>query len=112
MSPSIYATIGQRLKAERLREGLTLEQLAEAAGISPSFLAYIENGKKKLSVQTLWKLAQALHLSPGALFENAATKASRTPVVSHQIDFLMRDRSPTQRKHLLRALRTLLNTRR
>jgi DNA-binding XRE family transcriptional regulator len=42
--------------------GLSLHALAEQAGISPSMLSEIENGKKEGSVRTLAALARALRV--------------------------------------------------
>ena len=48
MGKNIYDIVGDRIREERKRTGLTIEQLAESAGISTSFLAYIET-KKRIS---------------------------------------------------------------
>ena len=42
MPKSIYDILGDRVREERKKAGLTIERLAGLAGISPSFLAYIE----------------------------------------------------------------------
>jgi len=47
MRKNIYEVVGDRIREERKRAGLTIEQLAESTGISTSFLAYIETKKKK-----------------------------------------------------------------
>lgn len=58
-----YVALGERIRAERKRQGLTQEQLAELADISESFMGHIERGGRVLSVETLIKLANALNLS-------------------------------------------------
>ena len=55
--------IGLRLRSRREQKSLTRERLAEYADISVQFLADIETGRKGMTVQTLRKLAVALHLS-------------------------------------------------
>jgi DNA-binding XRE family transcriptional regulator len=47
----------------RQHRGLTLEQLAEKAGISKSFLSQIETGKRAGTVDKLQLIAQALNLT-------------------------------------------------
>ncbi len=58
-----YKELGKRIRAERRRQDLTQEKLAEMAGISDSFMGHIERGGRTLSIETLAKLANALSLS-------------------------------------------------
>lgn len=64
----IYAAVGRRIRSERSKVGLTLEELAEASSISASFLAYVEQGKKKASLVTIQKLADGLRIPVASLF--------------------------------------------
>ena len=48
--------------AARLRQGLSLRDLAERAEVSPSLLSKIENGKANPSVRSLHSIAEALSL--------------------------------------------------
>jgi transcriptional regulator with XRE-family HTH domain len=58
-----YKEIGRRIRAERRKQDLTQEKLAELSDISESFMGHIERGGRTLSVETLAKLANALGLS-------------------------------------------------
>ena len=58
-----YKELGKRIRAERRRQELTQEKLAEMADISDSFMGHIERGGRTLSIETLAKLANALNLS-------------------------------------------------
>jgi transcriptional regulator with XRE-family HTH domain len=58
-----YKELGKRIRAERRKQDLTQEKLAEMADISESFLGHIERGGRTLSIETLAKLANALNLS-------------------------------------------------
>ena len=58
-----YKELGKRIRAERRRQDLTQEKLAEMADISDSFMGHIERGGRTLSIETLAKLANALNLS-------------------------------------------------
>ncbi|MHB0997253.1 MAG: helix-turn-helix domain-containing protein [Elusimicrobiales bacterium] len=64
----IHAVLGERIREERKRAGLTMEKLAELSGISTSFLAYIETKRKKASLETIEKIALALRLPVSDLF--------------------------------------------
>ena len=66
----IYRTIGRRIREERKRSKLTIEQLAELAGISTSFLAYIERRERRARLETLARLADVLRIPIGNLLES------------------------------------------
>ncbi|MBI4802724.1 MAG: helix-turn-helix transcriptional regulator [Elusimicrobia bacterium] len=68
MGTDIYAVISGQLRLKRLQAGLTLEALAVNAGISTSFLAYLETNKKKPGLATIAKLAGALDIPVSELF--------------------------------------------
>lgn len=55
--------LGQNLQKARKEQHLTREQLAEKVGISVTFCANLECGNKMMSVDTLGKLMDALHVS-------------------------------------------------
>ncbi len=77
MEKDIYALVGARIRAERKRAGMTLEELAGQAGISASFLAYIEGNARKPSLATVDKLARGLGVPVPELFK--ALPGSRRP---------------------------------
>jgi antitoxin component HigA of HigAB toxin-antitoxin module len=57
------------LKAWREHRGLTLQALADAAGLSRAYVSQIEGGKRTGSAATLKSLAGALGVPVGALIE-------------------------------------------
>lgn len=61
--------IGTNLRRLRKARGLSQETLAHDAGMSLRFLAGLERGEENPSLQSLVKLATALGVKPGALFE-------------------------------------------
>lgn len=71
--------LGGRLRAERLRSGLTLRAAARQLGVSPAFVSQIENGKSQPSVATLYSLAQLLGTSIDALFQQAPPGEGGSP---------------------------------
>ena len=54
----------------RVQQGQSQEELAKKAGIARSHLAMIENGKKSASVETLWRIAEALNIMMSDLFKS------------------------------------------
>jgi transcriptional regulator with XRE-family HTH domain len=64
----VEAEVGARLRAERLRQGLSLRALAERVGVSASMLSQVEIGRSRASVSTLYAVVEELGLSMDALF--------------------------------------------
>ena len=52
--------IGEQLREERLRAGLTQEQLAEKIGTKKSFISRVERGHADIQLTTLVKLFSGL----------------------------------------------------
>lgn len=52
--------IGEQLKEERLRAGLTQEQLADRIGTKKSFISRVEKGHTDIQLSTLVKLFRGL----------------------------------------------------
>ena len=51
----------------RVQKGLTQESLSGLAGIARSHLAALENGEKTAKMDTVWRIAEALGISPSEL---------------------------------------------
>ncbi len=58
-----YKHIGHRIRQERIRNRLSQENLAELTNSSPQYISHIETARKKPSLETLIKIANALHVS-------------------------------------------------
>src|SRR5919108_2722642 len=54
--------VASNVRALRLQAGLTLADLAAAAGLGKSTLAQLESGRANPSVETLWAIAAALRV--------------------------------------------------
>lgn len=68
--------VGKRLRRVREQLGQTREQFAEQAGISPQFLAELENGKKGMSAETLFKICTRFDQSADYLLLGRHSDAS------------------------------------
>ncbi|HEV2528649.1 MAG TPA: helix-turn-helix transcriptional regulator [Thermomicrobiales bacterium] len=58
--PAVRQRVGPTIKALRLRKELSLHQLAETAGVSPSHLSRIERGLTVPSYEVLDRIADSL----------------------------------------------------
>lgn len=59
--------LGERVRAQRLRRGVTQAQLAERTGLDQAILSKLERGKHQPRWDTIQRYAQGLELSPEAL---------------------------------------------
>lgn len=59
---------GKRVRELREKRGLSQEKLAQAAGLTTSFVSTVEGGKKTPSLTTVLKLARGLKVDAADLF--------------------------------------------
>jgi transcriptional regulator with XRE-family HTH domain len=67
------ANIGPRLREQRKQRGVSLRELADKVGVSPSLISQIERDKVNPSVSTLWALVTELGLTMGEVFDEPGT---------------------------------------
>jgi transcriptional regulator with XRE-family HTH domain len=58
-----------KLVATRKDKGITQEQLSELTGLDAVSISYIEQGKRRPTITTLYRLAKALEVSPSNLLD-------------------------------------------
>ena len=66
---SFHTAVGERLKAARKEAGLTQQAVAEEADISRGTVANVENGAQNVTLGALHRLAQAIGIPVGRLFD-------------------------------------------
>ncbi len=60
-------TVGQVIRKFRTQKHMTQELLSGFAGIARSHLSMIENGTKQANMETIWRIALALEMTPSQL---------------------------------------------
>ena len=85
MDREILPQVGKRIRREREDRGYTREKFAELAGISPQFLAEIENGKKGMSSTTLYKICTRFDISADYLLLGRLASANLPATVNDQL---------------------------
>lgn len=65
-----YKKLGENIRKERLKQSLTIEDLAFKADITPNYLGKIERAQTKLSLETLIKISNALNLTTDSLLKH------------------------------------------
>lgn len=74
-----YEALGKRVRAYRKLLNMTQEELAETIGVSCSFVGHIERGTRKLSVDTLVRLADVLQISCDTLLQDSLSCSVARP---------------------------------
>ncbi|MFF6992263.1 helix-turn-helix domain-containing protein [Streptomyces sp. NPDC010273] len=73
--------VRKRIRALRVAQGWSLEQLATRAHVSQSTLSRIENGQRRLALDQLVTLARALDTTLDQLVETAADDVVTSPMI-------------------------------
>lgn len=97
---AVSQALGARIRAERVRAGVSVRELARRVEVSHSLVSQIERGQVMPSVGTLWAIATELGLSVADLFSEVdavqagarsgdgrarpATATSTSPVQRHE----------------------------
>lgn len=62
--------VGERIKIQRLRRGITQEMLAEMVEITSVYLSKIERGKANAAGLIIWRIAKALDVDMNYIFKD------------------------------------------
>lgn len=73
-------TFGDNVRAVRKQAGFTQEGLAAAAGLDRGYVGGVENGRRNISLNAMWKLARAIGVTPAAFFATTADEEPIEPV--------------------------------
>ncbi|MEV8391279.1 MULTISPECIES: helix-turn-helix domain-containing protein [unclassified Streptomyces] len=79
--------VRKRIRALRVAQGWSLDELATRARLSPSTLSRIETGQRRLAVDQLVTLARALDTTLDQLVETASDDVISSPTIdaAHQV---------------------------
>jgi len=97
---------GQRLREQRLKHHLTLEQVAEKADLSANYIGMVERGLKEPGLATIVKILNALNISADELLCDLVPSASH--VTDDEISKRLEGLTPMQKKVALDLLDTYI----
>lgn len=63
MTSKIAVKFGNKVRAERTKQGLSQEQLASRAGVHRTYVGMIERGEKNITLENIAKIAGALNIA-------------------------------------------------
>ncbi len=90
-----YISIGVNIHSLRIRSGLTQVRLSELVGCSPSFISFIENGEKSMSLETFVQIADVLNVSADRILERKKIYNSKEEVAL-EINEILADCTPEE----------------
>ena len=72
--------LGKRIREERMRIGLTQEQVAEYIDVSTTYIGFIERGERSVTLEKLALLAQCFHVTIDSLLRERPVQDSAMSV--------------------------------
>ena len=101
-----YTALGAKIRQKRLSTGRSQDTVSENVGLSESFYGHIERGGRKLSVESLVKIADYLDLSLDFLLMESKS-SDKDERLQAELDNIFRDKAPDQAEYLLSILKVL-----
>jgi len=66
---AVYKELGKRIVSARKSKNISQEKLATDSGIDRSHMGFIEQGRRKPTLSTLYKIVNTLNISLEQLFK-------------------------------------------
>jgi transcriptional regulator with XRE-family HTH domain len=70
MKKEILVKFGNKVRAERMKLGLSQEELAERAGVHRTYIGMIERAEKNITLENIEKICKALNMSISDCFKD------------------------------------------
>jgi transcriptional regulator with XRE-family HTH domain len=70
MSKTILEKFGEKVREERLKQGLSQEKLASKVGVHRTYIGMIERAEKNITLENIEKVAKALNLKLSNFFSD------------------------------------------
>lgn len=69
MKKEILIKFGNKVREERLKKGISQEQLADLAGVHRTYIGMVERAEKNITLENIEKISTALGLAIKELFK-------------------------------------------
>ena len=100
-----YLIVGQRIRAIRKKQKLSQAALSEKADLDPTYICYIENGTRCMSLESLISIANALGVTTDVLLCDSLDNQLTASVAD--FEYILRDCSNHERRIILDTIRGL-----
>ena len=98
-------SVGRRIAIARTEKGYSQATLAEKANISVSHLSNIERGRKSLSAEVLFKIAEALQTSVDSLLFTDIPQVHKE--IERQIDVNLNTCTAREKEFILKLIKDI-----
>lgn len=103
-----YASIGTKVKQARIKNGVTQEELAEAAGVGVTHISHLETGKGTVSLKVFIAILNYLNCSADEILCKEITSAR--PFVDSWLAEMVEDCDQTEVKIISDTVMALKHT--
>lgn len=100
------SAVGKRIRAVRETKGMTQEDLAAKADISPTHIGVIERGAKVPNLDTFIAIVNALEVSADVVLQDVVDRSCESQ--ASELSSLLAGQSPATQKKVYSALRAFL----
>ena len=97
--------IGARVQTQRKALDLTQAAVAERAGLDTTYWSQVERGVRMTSVESLFRIASVLKVSPGFLLDGG--EPAKDDPLMREVRDVLASWDGKQRRAILKALRAL-----
>ena len=102
--------LGKRIKSLRKEAGMSQEELAFKASISPAHLGQIERALKNPTLDTIDSIAKALEIPLSQLFDGAGNfVVTDTSQYENKLNAYLTGMSDAQQKDILKVIKIIRN---
>ncbi len=100
-----YKRLGHNIKQQRKSLNLTQQQVADKTGFALNFIGNIERGERKVSVDTLAKIADCLDISVDSLLDNSQPFSEAA--INNELNSLISKCSSNERYRIIKMIRLM-----
>lgn len=100
--------LGKRIREERVRIGMTQEQMAEYIDVSTTYIGFIERGERSVTLEKLIMLAECFHVTIDYLLHEPSIEQEENNN-EKKLLFLWRLASPDERNMILSIVDVIVN---
>jgi transcriptional regulator with XRE-family HTH domain len=104
----ITQLLGERIRTLRNQRGLSQEQLALKADLTPSFIGQIERGLKSPTITSIEKIVNALDVKFEDVFNFDVPVSKKDTSIIEKIEFLLSSRTIEEQEQLYQWMKEML----
>ena len=100
--------VGERIHELRTQQGLSQEQLALRAEITPTYLGLVERNLKNPTIRVIEQLCNSLNISLADFFISSGETSDSLDCISMQILAQINNRTPEEKQIILQIIKNMV----